>query len=522
MTGMTERLISAPEAVWAKVSSALRAELGDGAFNSYVAPSGVHSAVDGDVVLVTPTGYARDWFRRNALHRARELWSRFDLEGRALLLKSRAEIDDAVALVPNGMAISGGMAAGMTAKGDGAPALQAQGLAAPGMAEASMAYQAAPTAYANAAYAPTPNMMAFANSGASGFEPRAPRTAGLQDKLTFDSFVSGKGNEFACAMARQVASWVDGHFNPVFFHGPYGFGKTHLLNAIAWEAQRLRPNAKIVYLTAERFLSTFVKAIQDRTTAAFKEELRGADLLLIDDVHFIGGKQSSQEELFHTLKALLENDRRVVLSADRPPSALTEVDSRLRSHLGAGLVCAVEPADPSLRKGIIERKLDMLAQRQSVDLPLRPEVVQFLAERVPGSIRELEGAVNTLVAVAGTRLSKLTVEEVSQLLQPNLKGSVERRITVDEIQKVTADHYSLKQADLLSERRTRSVARPRQVAMWLCKQLTTRSYPDIGRRFGGRDHTTVLHAVKKIEELMASDEQIARDCEALLRRLRGQ
>jgi chromosomal replication initiator protein len=467
-----------PEAVWTKVAATLRGELGEGPFNSYVAPSSVRQDFAGSLYLVTPTAYARDWVRRNAYRRMCDLWAQHDPAHRRLDVKSRAEYE--------------------TAQPGGPEAAPAPAAAAPAPAE----------------------VVEFAPRLEKAAE-RPVRSAGLQERLTFDSFVVGQGNEFAHAMAKQVATWVDGHFNPVFFHGPYGYGKTHLLNAIAWEAQKLRPEAKIVYLTAERFLSTFVKAVMDRSTAAFKEELRGADLLLIDDVHFIGGKPSSQEELFHTLTALLNDGRRVVLSADRPPSALAEVDARLRSHLGAGLVCGVEPADKSLRVGIVERKLDILARRQMVELPARPEVVQFLADRVPGSIRELEGALNTLVAGAGSRLSRITIEEAQGLLQPNLRGGVERRITVDEIQKVTSEHFSLKQADLLSERRTRSIARPRQMAMYLCKQLTTRSYPDIGRRFGGRDHTTVLHAVKKIDELMATDEQIARDVEALMRKLRG-
>ena len=462
-----------PEAVWTKVSATLRGELGEGAFNSYVAPSAVRQAFSGNLCLVTPTAYARDWVRRNAMRRMTDLWTQHDPSRRSLEVKSRAEFE----------------------ADSPAPA------AAPSQGAASEAAQVIQLAAHHA--------------------ERPMRAAGLQERMTFDSFVPGNGNEFAHAMARQVAGWVDGHFNPVFFHGPYGFGKTHLLNAIAWEALRLRPTARVIYLTAERFLSTFVRSLREHSTLAFKEELRGADLLLIDDVQFIGGKASSQDELFHTLTALVEDGRQVVLSGDRPPSALAEVEGRLRSHLGAGLVCAIEGADKDTRTGIIERKLELLAKRQTVDLPIRPEIVQFLAERVPGSIRELEGALNTLAASAGSRLSRLTLDEAQTLLRPNLRGGVERRITVDEIQKVTAEHFNMKQADLLSERRTRAVARPRQIAMHLCKQLTTRSYPDIGRRFGGRDHTTVLHAVKKIDELMATDEQITRDVEALVRKLRG-
>jgi len=470
-----------PEAVWTQVATALRHELGEGAYNSYVAPSALRQGPLGDPVLVTPTLYARDWFARNALKRANELWAQIDPEHRLLDLKSRVEFDD--------QAGRAGAQAGL---------------------QAAVASSSAP-----------PQPQAPAAMPVVSFHDAAARVTGLQERLTFDTFVPGRGNEFAYTMSRQVASWADGHFNPVFFHGPYGYGKTHLLNAIAWEARARRADAKVVYLTAEKFTSAFVKSLQDRSTAAFKEELRGADLLLIDDVHFIGGKTSSQEELFHTLTALLENNKRVVFTADRPPSQLSEIEARLRSHLSSGLVCALDVADQSLRMGIIERKLDHLARRLGVAQKPQHDVLQFLADRVPGSIRELEGAVNTLAASAGARLGSLTLDEAMALLQPNLKVSAERRVTVDEIQKLTAEHFALKQADLLSERRTRSVARPRQVAMWLCKQHTTRSYPDIGRRFGGRDHTTVLHAVKKVEELLQSDEQIAKDVEALTRKLRG-
>ena len=474
--------------VWSKVASVLRRELGEGPFNSYVALSNVRPNPDGDPVLVTPTAYARDWIAKNAMKRAQELWTQHDADARVLEICSRvdyeAQMSQALAQIPGDIV--------MPYPEHKAPVAPSSGGGMPGPQQP----QAQP---------PQP----------------AQRVNGLQERLTFDSFVAGRGNEFAYQMSRQVASWADGHFNPVFFHGPYGYGKTHLLNAIGWEAQSKRPDARIVYLTAEKFTSAFVRSLQDKSTAAFKDEVRGADLLLVDDVHFIGGKTSSQEELFHTLTSLIENNRRVVFTADRPPAQLTEIEPRLRSHLSSGLVCALDVADQSLRMGIIERKLEQLSQRLGSPQKPRGDVLQFLADRVPGSIRELEGAVNTLVASAGARLPALTLDEAMALLQPNLKVAVERRVTVDEIQKLTADHFGLKQADLLSERRTRSVARPRQVAMWLCKQHTTRSYPDIGRRFGGRDHTTVLHAVKKVEELLASDDQIARDVEALTRKLRN-
>jgi chromosomal replication initiator protein len=283
---------------------------------------------------------------------------------------------------------------------------------------------------------------------------------------------------------------------------------------------RTQPGKRVVYLSAERFTSTFVKALQDKQTQAFKEELRNADLLLIDDVHFVAGKTQTQEELFHTLIALVEDGRRVVLTADRSPNELSEMEPRLRSHLQAGLVCGIEPADRMLRLGILERKLQTLARQGGFHPAARAEVLQFLADRFTDSVRELEGALNTLVARVGGDIARLTLDEAQAILRPHLSVS-ERKVTVDTIQKVVAEHYALKQADLLSERRARAIARPRQVAMWLAKQITTRSLPDIGRRFGGRDHTTVLHAVRRIEALKADDPVLARDVDMLLRKLRG-
>lgn len=469
---------SAPAtSVWGKACLALRRELGEADFGSWLAQAALREAPDGALVLVTPTGVARDWIRRNAWRRISELWAQNDPQGRRLDLKSRMEYEatGGVGVVPS---------------------------------------EAQVIEIAN----PVSSDVPLVSPATAGSRPQ--RNIGLQERFTFDTFVPGPANEFAHAVAKRVASWADGHFNPVVFHGPYGFGKTHLLNAMAWEAMRNAPDKKVVYLTAERFLSTFVRAVMDRQTAAFKEELRAADLLLIDDVHFIGGKQSSQEELFHTLTALMEDGRRVVFSADRPPAALDEVDARLRSHLSAGLVCGLEPADRQLRLGILERKMEALGRSAGFQATARIEVMQFLADRFTDSVRELEGALNTLIARAGEDVRLLSLEEAQNILRPHLRGQ-EKRVTVDDIQKAVAEHYSLRQADLLSERRNRAIARPRQAAMWLAKQLTTRSLPDIGRRFGGRDHTTVIHAVRRIEELKAEDATLARDLETLTRKLRG-
>ena len=477
-----------PSGVWSKTCATLRGELGEGAYGSWIAQAQLRQDRGGQFVLVTPTGIARDWIRRNAWRRIGELWTQNDPDLRPLQLNSRAEFE----------AGAGGFSV-----------------------EAPLAETPVPVAaLAATPMSATPMATVMRTQPmASDSERVSQRQTGLQERLTFDTFVAGPANEFALSVAKSVASWAEGPFNPVLFHSPYGFGKTHLLNAIAWEAARTRPDRKIVYLTAERFLSTFVKAVLDRSGPSFKDDLRGADLLLVDDVHFIGGKKGSQDELYHTLAALTGEGRRVVLTADRPPAALTEIDARLRSHLGAGLVCGIEPADRALRLGVLERKLAMLAKELDIEAKVRPEVLQFLADRFADSIRELEGGLNTLVVRAGERLATLSLDEAQNFLRPHLRGS-ERRVTVDDIQRAVAEHFGLKKDDLLSERRTRAVARPRQAAMYLAKQLTTRSLPDIGRRFGGRDHTTVLHAVRRIEELRALDPVLSADIETLARKLR--
>ncbi len=469
--------------IWSRVCVTLRSELGDDTFGSWLGQAALREDGQGGLTLVTPTGIARDWVRRNAWRRLTQLWAQHDPSQRLPQLKSRAEVED---------------------EGHDAPAAEA--------------LSASPVV---AAQAPTAPLQRAALSTAVSPAAKPGCAGALQDRFTFDAFVPGPANEFAFGVAQRVASWTEGYFNPVVFHGPYGFGKTHLLNAIAWEAMRNAPGRKVIYLTAEKFLSSFVKAVMERTGPAFKDELRTADLLLIDDVHFIAGKHSSQEELFHTLAALTQDGRRVVFSSDRAPGDLSEMDGRLRSHLQAGLVCGIETADRSLRLGILERKLVQLSRQQGLSVvSAKPEVLQYLADRFTDSVRELEGALNTLVAHAGERVAVLGLDEAQVMLRHHLRGG-EKRITIDEIQKACAEHYGMKQADLISERRNRSIARPRQAAMWLAKQLTTRSLPDIGRRFGGRDHTTVLHAVRRIEALRAEDAQLARDLEALAHKLRS-
>lgn len=484
-------------AVWSKTCLVLKRELGDATFGSWLGQAALRESGD-EVCVVAATGVARDWIRNNAWRRIGEIWAQNDPQGRRLDLKSRMDVEAATMSVRPVAANASGSTPTASV----------------------MASQMSASGGAAAAAARVPAVFEIEAETVAPVAARQGRLQGLQERYSFDTFVPGPANEFAFAVARRVASWADGHFNPVVFHGPYGFGKTHLLNALAWEALRSSPEKRVVYLSAERFTSTFVKAIQDKQTAAFKDELRNADLLLIDDVHFVAGKTQTQEELFHTLIALVEDGRRVVLTADRSPNELSEMEPRLRSHLQAGLVCGIEPADRTLRLGILERKLHTLAHQGSFHPAARPDVLQFLADRFTDSVRELEGALNTLVARVGGDIARLTLDEAQAILRPHLSVN-ERKVTVDMIQKTVAEHYALKQADLISERRARAVARPRQVAMWLAKQITTRSLPDIGRRFGGRDHTTVLHAVRRIEALKAEDPVIARDVDVLLRKLRG-
>ena len=475
--------------VWTRACAALKGELGDAAFGSYLAPAHLRRRQAGGLVLVTPTGFARDWLRRNCWPRVKEVWTEHDPQRRALDLRSRQEFESE----------------------EGAPT-PAAGATAATATVAPPPPASAPPALRLAALegASVPARTVGEHSRAAGV---------LQARHTFESFVGGPTNEFALSVARQVAAWSAQAFNPVVFHSAYGFGKTHLLSAIAHEAQAQRPNARVLYMTGDGFVSAFVRAVMERTGPAFKDELRRADLLLIDDIHILGGKKGSQEELFHTLASLMGEGKRVVVSADRPPSALAEVDPRLRSHLCAGLVCGIENADAGLRLRFAETRLKALGEQLGFEGRARPEVLHLLADRFPGSIRELEGGINTLVARAAGRLPELKADEAATLLRPHLKGA-ERKVTVDEIQKAVCEHYGMKQADLLSPKRTRAIARPRQVAMSLAKALTTRSYPDIGRRFGNRDHTTVLHAVRQIEKLRAEDASLAADVETLTRRLR--
>jgi chromosomal replication initiator protein len=351
---------------------------------------------------------------------------------------------------------------------------------------------------------------------AAGAEPAANGheefSAPLDPRFTFENFIVGKSNEFAYAAAHRVAEAAAVSFNPLFLYGGVGLGKTHLMHAIAWHIRKRTPQRRVIYLSAEKFMYQFIRALRHKTTMAFKEQFRSVDVLMIDDVQFISGKDSTQEEFFHTFNALVDQNRQVVISADKSPSDLEGLEERMRSRLGWGLVADIHPTTYELRLGILHAKAEQLKS----EIP--GKVLEFLAHKITSNIRELEGALNRIVAHATLVGRPITLESTQEVLNDLLRAH-DRRVTIDEIQKRVAEHFNVKLADMHSARRARAVARPRQVAMYLAKQLTTRSLPEIGRKFGGRDHTTVMHAVRKIEELRALDSGFSEDIELLRRML---
>ena len=336
----------------------------------------------------------------------------------------------------------------------------------------------------------------------------------LDPRFTFKDFVVGKSNELAFSACRRVADSEDVPFNPLFLYGGVGLGKTHLMHAIAWQRKKLNPKLKILYLSAEKFMYEFIKALRLKNTVTFKEQFRSVNLLMIDDVQFIIGKESTQEEFFHTFNALADQNRQMVISADKSPSDLEGLEERLRSRLGWGLVADIHPTTYELRLSIIEAKIE------KYNIDLSKDVIEFLAHKITSSVRELEGALTRLAAHVTLVGRNVDLEIAEDLLQDLLRAS-DRRTTIDQIQKKVAEHFNVKISDMHSARRSRTVARPRQIAMFLAKNLTTRSLPEIGRKFGGRDHTTVIHAIKKIQELVKNDSSLSEDIEILTRSLQS-
>jgi chromosomal replication initiator protein len=453
---------------WTRVLRRLRDELGETAFRSWFQEIHVERVESGEGVISLPTRFLRNWV---ATHYADKLLAAWRAENPAV--RRLTIVVDPHSAVPARATASAAAPADTT-------------LAAP---------------------------MPVSEIG----EDRAQLSAPLDPRFTFANFVVGKPNELANAAARRVAEAFSAPahsvpFNPLFLYGGVGLGKTHLMHAIAWHVRTHAPKRKVIYLSAEKFMYQFIRALRFRSTMDFKEQFRSVDLLMIDDVQFISGKDSTQEEFFHTFNALVDQNRQIVISADKSPSDLEGLEERMRSRLGWGLVADLHPTTYELRLGILHAK----AEASGAKVP--DKVLEFLAHKISSNIRELEGALNRITAHTQLVGRDITLESAHELLHDLLRAN-ERHVTIDEIQKKVAEHFNIKMAEMTSARRARIVARPRQVAMYLAKQLTPRSLPEIGRKFGGRDHTTVMHACRKIEELTAADRALGEDVELLRRML---
>lgn len=463
------------QAEWDRVKTRLKQEFGDSAYKSWVTPIVATALRDGEVELSVPTRFMRDWITTHYAERIRALWNGENPSVRKITLKVE------------------------TAKVPDAP-----------RPAAPTTSSVPPVARPAGNLGRTP---AVARPAPETAQPLgADLSAPLDARYVFENFVVGKPNEFAYAAAKRVAESDQVSFNPLFLYGGVGLGKTHLMHAIAWEIRQRTPHRRVIYLSAEKFMYSFVRALRNQDTVSFKEQFRSVDVLMIDDVQFIAGKDATQEEFFHTFNALVDQGRQIVLSADKSPSSLEEIGDRLRSRLASGLVADLHPTTFELRLGILDAKAEQLG----VVVPQK--VKEFLAHKITSNVRELEGALTRLVAHAQLVGGSLSLETTQELLQDLLRAH-DRRLTMEEIQKRVAEHFKIRVSDMSSARRSRAVARPRQVAMYLSKQLTSRSLPEIGRAFGGRDHTTVIHAVRKIEELVKSDTAFAEDVELLTRML---
>jgi chromosomal replication initiator protein len=447
---------------WGQARHELRKTVGKNAFTSWIEPLQLVSLDGGIARFDVPTNFMRDWVSRNYSEQIRQH-----------LAKTGATVERVEFAVPKPRATP----ADKTAEPRGRKAARAS-----------------------------------APRGEDGEILGAP----LDKRFTFDSFVVGKPNELAHAAARRVAEGGPVTFNPLFLYGGVGLGKTHLMHAIAHEMQARDPNLRVLYLSAEQFMYRFIQALRDKQIMDFKELFRSVDVLMVDDVQFIAGKDSTQEEFFHTFNALIDQNKRIVISGDRAPGEIKDLEERIKSRLQCGLVVDLHPTDYELRLGILQQKAEMYLDHHP-GLKLSGGVLEFLAHRITTNVRVLEGALTRLFAFASLVGREITLELAQDCLADILRAS-DRKISIEEIQRKVSEHFNIRLSDMIGPKRTRTIARPRQIAMYLAKQMTTRSLPEIGRRFGGRDHTTIMHGVRVIEEMKGTDHQLAEDVE-LLRRL---
>lgn len=457
MTNMVDTLL---EEQWMQVGAALSKQFGEGVYRSWIAPLSWSSPKAGVIVCYAPSRFMKDWVIAHYREAIAKQWKSINPEIRSVDI----DIQGAANAVRESIVKSEPQATAAS-KIEGMPDEEDEGLL-------------------------------------------------LDPRFTFDQFVVGKPNELAYAAAQRVAESHQPTFNPLFLYGGVGLGKTHLMHAIAWHIQTTQPTKKVIYLSAEKFMYQFIRSLRYKDTVSFKERFRSVDVLMIDDVQFIGGKETTQEEFFHTFNALVDHNRQLIISADKSPSDLEKMEDRLKSRLGWGLVADIHPTTYELRLGILQAKLAGLG------MPVPKEVMEFLALRITSNVRELEGALTRLVAHSSLVGRPITAEGAQEVLRDLLRSN-DRRLTVEDIQQHVCEFYRVKLADMVSASRQKSIVTPRQVAMYLCKQLTTLSMPDIGRRFGGRDHTTVLHTLRKIQGELKDNPELARQMDVLEQTLRS-
>lgn len=465
---------------WTRVKGRLRSSVGEDVYSSWFARMDLESVQRESVHLSVPTRFLKSWIQAHYAERVLSCWKaempevhRVDLSVRTAMRCAAPAKDVAAAAEPR-----------RADRSDGRPAPELRS---------------------------TATMPVSTSHDALGGSPLDPR-------LTFASFVIGRSNTLAHAAARQVAEGQRGDavmFNPLYVHAGVGLGKTHLLQAVTWAGNTA--DRKVLYLTAEKFMYGFVAALKTQTALAFKEALRGIDVLVIDDLQFLQGK-STQAEFCHTLNALIDAGRQVVIAADRPPSDLESLDDRVRSRLAGGLVVEMGSLGEELRLGILKSRV-AAARAHHATFEVPDAVLDYLAKTITHNGRDLEGAINRLLAHSKLNAQPVTLEMAEREVRDLVRPQEPKRIKIEDIQRVVARQYNVSRSDLLSSRRTANVVRPRQVAMYLAKTLTLRSLPEIGRRFGGRDHTTVLHAVRKIEALVAKDTSLSEEVESLKRQL---
>ncbi len=462
--------------MWERVQAKLRAKLGSEVFNSWFGRLKLNCISTGIVSHSVPTAFLKSWINTHYAETLLLLWQneKPDILRIDIVVRSAVRIPATIVEKSSGVA--------------------------------STVNQGRQTSVVSPsqAFSEIENVQGFSGS------PLDPR-------YTFSSFVEGSSNRMACAAAKSVAELDKGtlSFNPLFIHASVGLGKTHLLQAIAWAARRSAGGTKVLYLTAEYFMWRFASAIRDQSALSFKESLRAIDLLLIDDMQFLQGK-SIQQEFCHLLNALIDSAKQVVVAADRPPAELESLDERVRSRLQGGVALEISLPDLAMRRSMLSVRYQE-ALKEDRSLELSPEILDYVASTIASSGRDVEGAFNQLVVQHRFSEGALNIDKVKQLLKHLVKTGEQKRVRIEDIQKVVANHFNVTKTDLLSNRRTRVIVRPRQIAMYLSKMLTPRSLPEIGRRFGGRDHTTVLHAVRKVRMLSSDDEKLAHEIELLKR-----